>query len=64
MTSTRQGALPVSIEVRPAKITERQIVRNLLELYQHDFSEFDGMELNEHGQYDYFDLDCFWINPG
>jgi len=25
-------------------------VRNLMEQYQHDFSEFDGTDLDEHGQ--------------
>jgi len=42
---------------------ERLIVRNLMELYQYDFSEIDGTDLDEHGQYGYYDLDCFWINP-
>lgn len=51
------------IETRPAHLGERLIVRNLMELYQHDFSEIDGTDLDEHGQYGYYDLDCFWINP-
>lgn len=34
-----------------------------MELYQHDFSELDGTELDEDGQYGYADLDCFWVNP-
>ena len=51
------------IETRPARLGERLIVRNLMELYQHDFSEIDGTDLDEHGQYGYYDLDCFWINP-
>lgn len=53
----------MDIEVRLASSSERLIVRHLMELYQHDFSEIDGSELDEHGQYGYFDLDCFWINP-
>lgn len=28
----------MKIEIRRAELTERQIVRNLMELYQHDFS--------------------------
>jgi len=54
----------MTIEIRPARVTERLIVRNLMELYQHDFSELDGTDLDEHGQYGYDDLDCFWINSG
>jgi predicted acetyltransferase len=51
------------IETRPARLGERLIIRNLMELYQYDFSEIDGTDLDEHGQYGYYDLDCFWINP-
>lgn len=36
----------------------------MMELYQHDFSELDGTDLDEHGQYGYYDLDCFWVNDG
>lgn len=53
----------MDIEVRRAEYSERLIVRHMMELYQHDFSEFDGTDLDEHGQYGYYDLDCFWINP-
>ena len=53
----------MSIEVRLAHAGERLVVRHMMELYQHDFSEFDGTDLDEHGQYGYYDLDCFWINP-
>jgi hypothetical protein len=53
----------MNIEVRLAHSTERLVVRHMMELYQHDFSEFDGTDLDEHGQYGYYDLDCFWINP-
>lgn len=35
-----------------------------MELYQHDFSELDGTDLDEYAQYGYYDLDCFWITPG
>ena len=53
-----------AVETRLARSGERPIVRNLMELYQHDFSEIDGTDLDEHGRYGYHDLDCFWINPG
>ena len=53
----------MKIEIRRAEFTERQIVRNLMELYQHDFSELDGTDMDEHGQYGYDDLDSFWVNP-
>lgn len=53
----------MKIEIRRAEFTERQIVRNLMELYQHDFSELDGTDMDEHGQYGYDDLDSFWVKP-
>ena len=53
----------MNIEVRLTHTSERLVVRHMMELYQHDFSEFDGTDLDEHGQYGYYDLDCFWINP-
>lgn len=34
-----------------------------MELYLHDFSEFDGEDLNEHGMFGYGDLDYFWFEP-
>lgn len=54
----------MNIEVTLAGHAERLIVRNLMELYQHDFSELDGTDLDEHGQYGYPDLDCFWNHAG
>lgn len=51
------------IEIRLAELSERQVVRNLMELYQHDFSELDGTELDEHGRYGYEGLDLFWEHP-
>jgi len=52
----------MNIDVRRAGAADRLVVRHMMELYQHDFSELDGTDLDEHGQYGYYDLDCFWIN--
>jgi len=52
----------MKIEIRLAELAERLIVRNLMELYQYDFSELDGTDLDDHGEYGYYDLDCFWVN--
>lgn len=51
------------IEIRLAELSERQVVRNLMELYQHDFSELDGTDMDDQGRYGYEDLDLFWENP-
>lgn len=35
----------------------------MMELYLHDFSEFDGQDLDEHVCFGYGDLDYFWFEP-
>lgn len=50
----------MNIEVKRAAIEEKSILRNLLELYQYDFSEFEGDDLNEHGLFEYKYLDHYW----
>jgi len=53
----------MNIEITPATITERPILRNLMELYQYDFSEFDGADLSSLGYYDYPYFDHYWVDP-
>lgn len=55
---------PLNITVIPAQVAERPILRNLLELYQYDFSEFDGSDLEPSGLYDYPYLDHYWVEAG
>jgi predicted acetyltransferase len=45
------------IEAQPA---DKSVLRNLMELYWHDFSEIDGADVNEHGPYEYNRLDSYW----
>ncbi len=47
-------------EVLPVLIEDKPVIANLLELYMHDFSEFLGWDLNEHGLYGYRYLDHYW----
>ena len=51
----------MSIEITRASKADKIIIRNLTELYFHDFSEFEKKEVNEHGLFDYDDLDLFWL---
>ena len=46
--------------VRRARRADRLAVRNLLELYQHDLSEYWPYELDAHGLYGYHSLDYYW----
>ncbi|MDO9086414.1 MAG: GNAT family N-acetyltransferase [Anaerolineaceae bacterium] len=43
--------------------SDRNLVRRLMELYQYDFSEYDGQDLDDHGCFGYGDLDYFWFEP-
>lgn len=50
----------MNIEVKRLAIEEKSILRNLLELYQYDFSEFESEDLDEHGLFGYKYLDHYW----
>jgi predicted acetyltransferase len=51
------------VEISPATVAERPILRQMMELYQYDFSEFDGADLSPMGLYDYPYLDHYWVEP-
>ena len=51
------------IEITPAAETERPILRQLMELYLYDFSEFDGADIGPSGCYGYPYLDHYWVEP-
>ena len=44
-----------------ASISEEPILRNLMELYLYDFSEFDGADLEPNGLFGYPYLDLYWV---
>ena len=48
------------IEIQPAKFEEKQLIKRLLELYSHDLSEYEGSDLNEHGEFGYKYFDQYW----
>jgi predicted acetyltransferase len=47
-------------ELVKVRESEKSVLRQLLELYAHDFSEFDGADVNEHGFYGYTHFDYYW----
>jgi predicted acetyltransferase len=53
-----------AVLVMPARLEEKSILRQLLELYQHDLSPFDGADLDSHGLYNYRYLDHYWTEAG
>lgn len=50
----------MKIELVPVKETEKSILRQLMELYAYDFSEYDDADVNEHGLYGYTYFDYYW----
>lgn len=46
--------------IKLATISDKVIIKNLLQPYLHELSEFQHMSLNEHGEYNYLHLDHYW----
>ena len=44
----------------PVPFADQHILVNLMQLCQHDYSEFDGEDVNGHGLYGYKWLDHYW----
>jgi predicted acetyltransferase len=51
----------MNVEVLSALITDKPIIQRMMELYQYDFSEFENIDLNEHGYFGYLYLDYYWV---
>lgn len=52
------------IAIQTASLEQKSFVRNLMQLYQYDLSEFDGTPIDNTGTYStykYFDL--YWVEP-
>jgi predicted acetyltransferase len=54
----------MQIEIQPASYDQKSILRNLLELYEYDESEFTARDVDEHGLFGYKYLDHYWTEEG
>ncbi len=54
----------MKIEILPAHVEDKPVLRHLLHLCLHDCSEFNGKDVNEHGLFDYLYLDYYWTEAG
>lgn len=52
------------IELSPATLDDKPILQRMLELYQYDFSETSGTDLDSHGCFGYPSLDHYWLEQG
>lgn len=51
------------VELEVATIDDKPVVRQLLELYGYDFSEFTAEDVDDHGRFGYKYLDNYWTEP-
>jgi len=54
----------MDITLIPASPSDKPVLRRLLELCQHDYSEFNGEDVDEHGLFGYPYLDHYWTDSG
>lgn len=50
----------MKVELRPVNLNEREILSNLLEKYNYEFSQWDLRDVNDLGLYGYQYLDYYW----
>lgn len=50
----------MQVELRRVSVDEKEILRNLLEKYHYEFSQWDGRDVNALGLYGYAYLDNYW----
>jgi predicted acetyltransferase len=54
----------VNIDIQPATYEDKSILRNLLELYEYDSTEFQPHDVDAHGLFGYRWLDHYWTEAG
>lgn len=54
----------MKIELRTPSSSDRTLIRRMMEFYIYDFSQYEDLDLNEHGIYGHDKLDYFWFEPG
>lgn len=54
----------MQIEIEKIGIEQKPVLRNLMELYRYDFSEFDQDDVSDFGLYGYEYIDHYWIEGG
>jgi len=52
------------VTIQEVEYDQKSTLKNLIELYKYDFTEFDPEDVNEHGLYDYQYLDHYWTEEG
>ena len=53
----------VDLSVRLASVEDKELLARLMQLYLHDYSEFDGSLPDERGEFTYRYFDDYWGGP-
>jgi len=53
--------IDMDVTLRQVEIGDREILSNLLEKYDYEFSQYDLRDVNKLGLYGYKYLDCYWL---
>lgn len=54
----------MTVEVVRASVEDKGVLRRLLQLYHYDFSEWNGDDVDEDGEFVHLYLDHYWTEPG
>jgi hypothetical protein len=58
------GEKIVDVQIVPVELDQKPVLRQLIELYNYDFSEYDDADIGELGWYGYKHLDHYWTEEG
>jgi len=50
----------MDIELKRINVEDKEILKNLIEKYDYEFSQWDNRDVNKLGLYGYDYLDCYW----
>ena len=53
----------MNVQLAPVTVDEKEILRNLLEKYLYESSQWEAADVNALGLYGYDWLDCYWTEP-
>ncbi|MEZ0365001.1 GNAT family N-acetyltransferase [Mycobacterium sp. pUA109] len=53
----------MTVELLPALVGDKAVLRRLLQFYHYDFSEWNGDDVDDHGEFDHQYFDHYWTDP-
>jgi len=53
----------MNITLKKVELEDREILANLIEKYEYEFSQYNKKDVNKFELYGYQYLDCYWIEP-